>query len=166
MRRYQWSKALGGLVFAGIFAGWMVLEWSSPMMRVIAGVLMVVTLWVTTASVLIDAARSRGRQLTLSAGRLDITTPGAPATPRAPGTPATSESVTLADVAYARWRDGMSDVDGGAAGLVFFDHNDRPLARLDNVFLRDEAEARAFVGWLREHAEIIFEVRWPKVRVR
>jgi hypothetical protein len=156
IRRYQWAKALGGVVFASIFAGWMVIEWSSPVMRVLAGALIVVTLWVTVASVVIDAARARGRQVAVGDGRLDVTTPPAPGS--AAGSCA---SVTLADVAYAQWRQDGDEGDGGP-GLWFIGRDGRPLGGLDTVFLRDEAEARAFVGWLREHWDVALEVRWPR----
>ena len=143
--RYQVAKATGGLIAAGIFAGWLLVHWSNVAMRLLAATLLGVTAWATAWSILDDAARARGRQVAIRPGELILTTPGS------------RRLVSLPDVAWAQWRhDSASD-----AGLWLYDSKGEVLAHLDENILADEAEAREFLGWARKRAELPFNVQWP-----
>src|SRR5688572_9427233 len=76
MLRYQWAKVLGDVVVCAIFAGWLLIQWSNPLMRAGAVALLAITAWVVVASVLSDARRSRGRRLWLEAGQIRVVEPG------------------------------------------------------------------------------------------
>lgn len=148
MARYQWAKVVGGLLFAVIFAGWMLIQWSSVAMRVATAGLLTLTAWVTAASIVNDLRRTRGRQVAIASGRLVITTPTGQC------------DIALTDVAEARWRDDPPT----ESGLSFHDAAGRCLARLDPAFLESQAEARAFLRWARERADLPFRVVWPEER--
>ena len=145
MLQYTRVRIIGGLLFGTIFAGWMVLQWSNPVMRFIAGGLILITAWVTVASVLTDRRRARGRQIAVEPGALDIVTP------------TEHKRVHLADVHHAAWReDSKTD-----SGLWLYDRAGNVLAHLDTAFLTDQAEARSFLGWARRHTDLPFKVQWP-----
>jgi hypothetical protein len=152
LRRYQWSKLIGGALVGSIFAGWLVLQWSSPAMRVLAVALIAVTAWVVVHSWLTDARRARGRQVTLSrptsgSGPISIriTEPGL------------DNTVPLERINRARWRDDQ-DSD---AGLWLLGQNQEALVHLDLSFLADEVEARSFLGWLRRCSDAPIPADWP-----
>lgn len=145
MRRYQLAKLGGAAVVSLIFTGWLVLQWSSPVMRVVAGSLLLLTLWITFRSIVVDAARARGRQLRLDNQRLTITRPDG------------STVVPVADIASATWDEETT----ATMGLWLYNAQGQPLAHLDSDFLADQAEARAFLSWARRHANLNFPVRWP-----
>lgn len=147
MKRYQWNKIIGAAFFAAIFGGWLFIQWSNPTMRLIASVLLLVTLWVTLRSILSDALRMRGRQLAISDGVLRITTPSGEA------------FVRLAEVAAARWNED----DAASTGMIFYDANGRELGVIDGYFLADQPEARTFLFWARQHANIEFPIHWPEI---
>ena len=144
MRRYQWNKVIGGLLVSVIFIGWLTLQWSNPAMRTLAITLIAVTGWVVIRSMLDDVRRGRGRQITITDGVLHVTSPTG------------ASQFRLADVALAQWR------QDNQPGLWFYDQHRQPLAHLDTVFLDDQVQARNFLGWARQHADLPFEVRWPK----
>jgi len=144
MHRYQWNKVIGGLLVSVIFIGWLILQGSNPAMRILAITLIVVTCWVVIRSMLDDTRRNRGRQITLADGVMRITTPDG------------TSPIRLADVALAQW------CQNDPPGLWFYDQQHQPLAHLDTVFLADQTQARNFLGWARQHADLPFEVRWPK----
>ncbi len=153
LRRYQLNKAIGGALVTAIFVGWLILQWSNPVMRVLACVLIATTAWVVIASIIDDRARARGRQIAINATTLRVTTPDAPDNPDAPNV---SLDIRLADITQAHWR------EDDQPGLWLFGRDDRVLAHLDTNFLADQAETRAFLGWARQHADLPFEVRWPQ----
>ncbi len=143
MRQYAIARATGGVLFAAIFAGWMVIQWSSVTMRIIAASLIALTAWVTATSIAGDARRMRGRQVEYLGDALLITTPDGELT------------VPLDAIARATWNE-----EADSPGLAFHDRNESCLVRLDENIIADEAEARAFLRWLRSHAETTFEVKW------
>ena len=145
MRRYQWVKAGGGLLFVLLFIGWMWLQWSNPVMRWLAGGLTVITAWVTLASIIDDRRRVGHRQLTAESDRWIYETEQRRVV------------IPLASVARARWRHD----DPRATGLWLFDHDDEVIAHLDDHLLGDEAEARTFIGWARLKSRLPFSVTWP-----
>lgn len=145
--KYQGAKIVGTTVIAAIFVGWLTIQWSSPAMRVLAGALLAMTLWVLIVSIRDDLIRSRGRQIFLHAGVLEIIAPQA------------AHSLPLHEIAWAQWREDDAD----AAGLWLFGRSGQPLAHLDTAFLADQSEARAFLRWARQRASLDFEVRWPAV---
>ncbi len=151
MARYQWNKVIGAAVMMIIFAGWMMIQWSNPVMRAASVGLVVVTGWVLWRSVATDRRRVRGRQLAVSDDALYITAPGSEA------------RVALADIAAAWWRDPFCE-PADRAGLWLYDASVRPLAHLDCTFLADQAEARAFLGWARRRADVHFRVDWTAGR--
>lgn len=142
MRRYQRNKVIGALLMMAIFSGWLILQWSNFVMRIVAGSLITMTLWVLIQSILEDLRRGRGRQIQIIDEQLCITNPDGVTT------------VELGHVADARW-------DDETPGLSFYDGHGQTLACLDCDFLADEAEARCFLGWARKHAHLPFKVRWP-----
>jgi len=143
MRQYAIARATGGLLFAAIFAGWMVLQWSSITMRIIAASLIALTAWVTASSIASDARRMRGRQVECLNDELIITLPEG------------ESRLRLDVIAAATWNETADEF-----GLSFYDSNENRLARLDENIIADEAEARAFLRWLRTHVETKFEVKW------
>ena len=145
MATYHRARALGGALFALIFAGWLWLQWTNVPMRYLAIGLLLVTAWVTMTSITRDRARQAQRQLAVERNALRITT-------------AEGETrVGLADIARARWSDGPAP----QAGLWLLGPDDRALAHLDLNFFADESEARAFLGWARRRTTLPFEVHWP-----
>ena len=144
MRRYQWAKGIGGLLFVATFLGWMLLQWSSPIIRWATAAMVALTAWVTLASLISDHRRSRGRQIRLEREALCVTSPRG------------STRVVLADVAEARWRPDTSS----QAGLWLYDRRGLALLHLDAPFLADESEARRFLAWARQRAVLPFAVRW------
>lgn len=147
MWRYQLAKAVGGLLVAAIFAGWLLIQWSNPVMRILCMVLIAITAWVVYASIRQDIVRGRGRQLQLTADRMTIVGPDA------------QQVLRLNDIGYARWREDTQE----SAGLWFYDREDRTLAHLNTAYLGDQSEARAFLNWARQRAPMGFDVRWPSV---
>lgn len=149
---YQWGKIATGILMALTFTGWMILQWSSPLARTAIASLILVTTWVVVSSVLSDARRMRGRELSLKPTvndphhlTLHITQPG------------DSQTLDLSQVSTAQWRDDTAD----DTGLWFYDDHNNPLAHLNNDFLADQAEARLFLRWLRTSSTTNFPVRWP-----
>ena len=143
MRQYAIARATGGVLFAAIFAGWMVLQWSNITMRIIAASLIALTAWVTVNSIATDARRMRGRQVECLGDALLITTPNG------------EVNVRLDAITHATWSE---EADG--CGLAFYDRNESQMARIDENIIADEPEARAFLRWLRTHVETKFEVKW------
>jgi len=144
MRRYQLAKAVGGLLFAMIFVGWMIIQWSNILMRNIAGILVAVTAWVTLRSIVVDIDRSRGRQLAIEPNRLIIITPG------------DDRLIELSDIARADWQNDPEPM------MTLYAHDGSPLASLDRAFFADESEARTFLGWARRQTDLPFEVVWSR----
>jgi hypothetical protein len=150
LRRYQWQKGVGALFMAGIFGGWLVIQWSNPVVRLLSVGLIGVTAWVLWRSVVDDLDRARGRQVTVTRATIRVTTPQG------------ATQARFRDVAVARWVD-VTDVPADArerAGLWLYDRHGQPLVQLDTRILADEPEARAFLGWARRRADLGFEVRW------
>jgi len=143
LRQYQWNKAIGGLLISMIFAGWLVLQWSNPVMRLLAATLIAMTLWIVTHSILEDLKRHRGRRIAIADGVLSITTPEG------------HTEVRLAEVSHAQWQDDPQP------SLGFYNHRQQKMAGLDEAFLSDQAEARAFLEWARNQADLSFQVCWP-----
>ncbi len=143
LRRYEWNKVIGGLLACTIFAGWLVLQWSNPVMRLVSLLLITVTAWVVVSSIRDDRRHSHGRQIALTHDILSITMPDA------------TTPVRLADVALAQWR------DDDQPGLWFYGTDNRVLAHLDTDFLADQEQARRFLRWARQLTPLPFDVRWP-----
>lgn len=143
LRRYQWNKVVGGCLMSMIFVGWLLLQWSNPTMRLVAGGLICVTGWVLIQSITNDCRRDRGRQVKIADGELMVTAPHG------------MTQIRLDQVAQARW-----DEDSHP-GLWLYDTNGRTLIHIDAHFLPDQAEARSFLGWARKHADLPFDVHWP-----
>ena len=146
MLRYQWSKAVGGLLMGAIFAGWLVIQWSNPAMRWLAIALLVITAWVVIASCIADRVRAYGRQLAIDGADLLFATPDE------------EKRIAMDSIAYAQWRED----ELATAGLWLFDRQGGVLAHLDLRFLGDQDEARTFLHWARQRADLPFEVRWPE----
>ena len=188
MRRYEWAKAVGAMFLMVIFGGWLILQWSNPVMRALAAALLLLTGWFTGKSIVIDWLRMRGRQISLVDGVLRIAGSSPlplgggweggrlrelphvqsplPASPKGEGryagvSPILTERVTevrLADVKQAQWREETE----AALGLWLLDAQGNTLAHLDRAFLVNQAEVREFLGWLRQHSAAAFDVRWPE----
>lgn len=147
MRRYEWAKVIGAILVMTIFAGWLLIQWSNPFMRLLAMALLLMTAWITGKSILIDILRMRGRRLAVCPAEnlLHVTQPQG------------ATAVRLAEVAQGQWRDQTQE----ATGLWLLDNQGQTLVHLDSAFLADEAEARTFLNWLRQHTAAGFDVRWP-----
>ncbi len=143
MKQYAIARIIGGVLFAAIFAGWMVIQWSSVTMRVTCAGLIALTAWVTAASVINDARRMRGRQVEFLNDELIVTLPEG------------ESRLRLDAIATAEWNETADEF-----GLSFYDRSESRLARLDENIIADEGEARAFLRWLRTHVETKFDVRW------
>ena len=148
MKRYHRVRIGGGALLALIFLGWMVLQWSNPVMRWLAGGLAAVTVWITAAAVWRDVRRGRGRQITL------IVQPAAFII----DTPGRHQRIDVNRIARAEWREETDD----AVGLWLFDAEGTVLAHLDAAFLADQAEARTFLAWARRYVDLPFAVHWPE----
>lgn len=144
IRRYQWMKIVVGCFLVGIFGLWLVVQWSNPLMRGVSLILMATTAWVVFASIRDDLARNWGRQVSVGDGRLWIQADGR------------QVEVVFERVVLGRWR------EDDQPGLWFYDEGDVPIGHMDNEFLADQDEARAFLRWLRRGAGVRFEVRWPE----
>ncbi len=142
LARYERAKVVGGLLFVAIFAGWLWLQWSNPWMRMLTGALLVMTAWFTVASILTDLRRHHGRQIELVGRALLVTSPQGTCW------------IELSDVEHAQWSDD--------AGMSFVRRDGLALGRIDLVTIADEDEARRFMGWLRQRANVGFNVRWPQ----
>lgn len=147
MRRYQWVKVVGGVLIGVIFAGWLFIQWSNAVMRIVAAGLLLVTVWVIAGSIWDDVVRSRGRQVSLEGDTLVIQADGQ------------VQRVDLSEIGHAEWSEDRAE----ESGLLLFDRAGRPLALLDSYLLADQAEARAFVHWVRERVPFDFEIRWNPV---
>lgn len=145
LRRYEWAKVVGAAFFVVIFSGWLFIQWSNPVMRTVAAVLLGLTALLTGGSILGDLRRSRGREVAVTGDALEIITPSGEA------------RVPFAAVRGIRWREDETP------GLFFLGGDGQPLALLDLDFLQDQSEARAFMGWLRQHSSFRFDVQWPAV---
>ena len=143
--RYQINKIIGAAVVAMIFTGWLILQWESLWMRLLASCLLGMTAYVTIQSIVTDLRRACGRQIALHPDRLVITEPSGQTT------------VRLDDIAELHWRDDTS----ANLGLWLVDDTGQPLAHLDEAFLEDPREARAFLGWLRRITNRRWMTRWP-----
>ncbi len=140
LRRYALMKHLAAAGFAAIFLGWMLLQWSNPIMRCGAAALGLATVWITVRSSLAERGRTAGRQVELIDRTLRITMPDS------------NVRLRLADVAHGRWRDD--------AGLSLHDRDGRLLGLIDTGCIADETEARTFLHWLRDRAGISLRVHW------
>ena len=147
LRRYQWHKAVTASLMVIIFAGWLTIQWSNPVARYVSIVLLVVTLWVMWRSMVMDDRQSRGRQVTIVDGMIEIATPDG------------RTQIRLGDISEARWFDPW-EYPRERAGLWLYDDSRQPLAYLDTGFLADQAQARAFLGWARWRADVNFDVSW------
>ena len=148
LRDYARARVLGAVLFSLIFVGWMIIQWSSPVMRYGSMVLIGITAWVTAVSVLGDLRRARARQVavnTTDPATLEITTPQG------------TTRVALKDVASAAWRESTME----ETGLWLYDGDGKLLAQIDGDTIVDQAEARVFLRWLRERVTVPFEVKWP-----
>ena len=138
------AKAVCGGLFVVTFLGAMIRYSPGSLWRWLAGAGLAVTVWVTVASCLIDRRRTQGRQIRLDCRKLWVTTPDS------------QSPVLLADVARADWRGGA-----GPPGLCLYNADGKLLVDLDGAFLANEAEARAFLAWMRARVAIGFKVNWP-----
>jgi len=145
LRRYQGYKIVVGLLVIMIFMGWLLIQWSNITMRLVAGSLTLVTLWVVITSIVDDLMRQRGRQLAIEPGVLKVTKPQG------------TTRVPLAKIATAQWRHDTQ----AQAGLWLLDQHDAVLAHLDTAFLADQDEARTFLSWARGRAALPCKVHWP-----
>lgn len=146
MRSYAIARVIGGALFAAIFVGWIFIQWSSPAMRIIASSLVVITVWVTLGTIIRDARRAAGRQITAKPGALEITNHDG------------MRTVRMTDVGRVAWQEESADT----FGLWFYDTQDNVLARLDENYLDSEAEARTFIGWVHARMDVPFKVSWPR----
>jgi len=147
MRQYQWMKVVGGLLIVMIFIGWLILQGSDPVIRTMTIGLIFVTLWVVVRSITDDQKRNRGRQIEISNHQLTVTLPHGTTT------------FSFSQVVDALWKDDWQD--DACPGLTFYNGDGQSLVHLDNDFLADQAEARRFLHWIREHTNLPFKVRWP-----
>ncbi len=145
LRRYQLSKLAGAAVVGGIFIGWLILQWHHLPMRLAAIGLLAVTVYVTVKSMVSDYLRARGRQVALEGGELVITRQGK------------SSRVKLQSIAEIHWR----EADSSELGLWLMDAQGQPLEHLEEAFVQDQREARAFLGWLRRVTGMNWPTRWP-----
>ncbi len=143
IRRYQYIKIAAGVGIIAVFAGWMVNMQGRPAMWWLSAALILATLWTVGRSLLLDFRR-RGRQLAVAEEGLVLSGPDG------------TRQVRFADVTEARWRnDREQDV-----GLWLYGADGRVIAHLDQGLLADEAEARAFVRWIRAHRSFDFNIEW------
>ncbi len=142
---YQRNKALGGRLIGAVFIGWLWLQWSNPVMRVVAICLTGLTIWMTTSSIVSDLRRAKGRALSLIGQSLYIARPDVDAL-----------TLPLESIARAHWRENSPQT----LGLWLFDKNEQVLIHLDDHFLESQDEARAFLGWARKYADLNFQVTW------
>ncbi|MCE9591959.1 MAG: hypothetical protein K8S99_15740 [Planctomycetes bacterium] len=154
MLRYQWAKVTGAAFFIVIFGSWLYIQWSSPVMRTVAMLLVVLTVWYTLRSIIGDVARSRGRLISLS---------WRPDAPRDDAdllinTPTGVTTIPVRDIASARW----SEEDDADFGLWLLDRDDKPLAHLDAWFVDHQEEARTLLNWARKHTRFEFPIHWPE----
>ena len=144
LRSYICAKIAVSLIVGIIFVGWLWIQWSNPVMRIVAIALLIVTAWVLVGSILDDITRSRGRQLAIDGDDVLVKLP-------------TGETrFRQSHLHHAHWR--SDDVE--SLGLWFFDADNQTLAHLDDGFAGDEAEARALVDWLRKHTQLQLPVQW------
>ncbi len=146
MRRYQWAKVVGGVLVGVIFSGWLFLQWSNPVMRIVAIGLILMTAWIIASSIITDLHRSRGRQLSIEDDALIIETGSE------------TSCIALDEISRAEWHEEPPE----RAGLLLLDSEGESMALIDRYFLADQTEALAFVHWARERAPFNFEIRWPQ----
>lgn len=150
MTRYWRAKVVGGLLFATLFAGWLVIQWSNMVMRLLALSLLVGTVWMTWESIASERRRFVGRKVSVSSEDLRIEQPEA------------VQEVKLARIDHMRWiAEGNSE---RAAGLWWFDSASTALLHMDDQLLANEREARSFIGWLRQQTSLQAPVRWNDAR--
>ncbi len=138
--RYERNKALGALLFMGIFAIWLVVSWSDPTMRFATLLLMAATVWITASSIRDELTRAKGRQVEVDGAMLRLRSPGG-----------AEHQIDLRPLRFAAWVESPDSPDGR---LVLADEAGRPLGELGEGVLADEREGRAFVGWLRARAGV------------
>ena len=147
MAKYQAVKLIGAAFFAAIFAGWLWLQWSNPIMRVIAGGLLFMTIVFTWKAHVADDRRVRSGRLAVSQKQRSITITHHDE----------SKTIALQDVARAVWRNDSE----ANMGLWLYDNEGKALAHIDGTFVAHEAEARKFLAWLRTLVDVPFQVSWP-----
>ena len=145
MRQYQIAKFVAAALMAGIFVGWLYIQWDDTLVRWLMIVLIVVTGWVTIGSMLSDARRTRGRQITIDPQGITIVTP------------IKSQRVAWHQTDHTRWQEDAV----AQPGLWLYDKSDSPLGHIDMDFLADAAEARRFLAWAQLHTDCFPPVRWP-----
>jgi hypothetical protein len=150
MARYWRAKTVGGVLFAMIFLGWLVIQWSNPIMRWLAISLVLATAWMTWDSIRAERRRFVGRKISVTADDLRIE--------QADDT----REVALSRVDHLQW------IDEGdakrAAGLWCFDAQGNELLHMDQQLVANEREARSFLGWLRRETGLQAPVRWSTAR--
>lgn len=147
--RYQLVKIVAAALLVCFFVAWLVLLWQVTPVRFLVLALVVVTVWVTVQSACSDVARSRGRQLEIRGEMLCGRHKNR------------NIEIRLGEVSHAQWRERSDD----ELGLWLYDAGGNVLVHLDCGFFRTQAEARAFLAWLRRRAAGSFEVRWPEANV-
>ena len=162
LRQYVRARLLGAIGMAAIFTFWLVLQWSNPAMRYASMALIGVTAWITWVSIAGDVRRSRSRQVEvvcdLAACGLARDDANSHETKSLHITSPTGDArFHIADVKDAQWRE---DTDA-AAGLWLYDVSGKSLAHLDLNYIGDQDEARLFLRWPRQRADLTFDVRWP-----
>jgi hypothetical protein len=148
MKRYQIAKLVGAAFFVVIFAGWLWIQWSNPIMRIVAAGLLIMTVWFTLQSVVSDAKRTH-HQIAFMDGNLEVISPTEGGL--------NTNKVPFADIAHAQWREDTYET----AGLWIIGHKGESLAHIGLDHVADQAEARSLAGWIRSAARFPLEVRWP-----
>ena len=143
LSHYQIAKGIAALLAIAIFSGWLWIQWSNLFIRIVAITLSFVTACVTLSSMLSDRRRARGRQIAAKSSEIIVTSP------------ADVVRIDCADIDRGVWHD-----DGDACGLKLIHRDGRTLVLLDGMFFRDQAEARAFVGWCRKRTGCALHIVW------
>lgn len=145
-RRDRMVRVIGGSIVGGALLIWLNAYWHSSTMRFVSLGLLAAIVWLI-APVVFDQNRSTDRQITIDDYGLRLHT--------------THAEVTVAwhDIKHAQWRQDRPD----KFGLWLFDGDESVLAHLDAKLLADQGEARAFIKWAKQLAEIRFDIQWTQV---
>lgn len=147
-QRDRWARLVGGAIGATFLVVWMVVYWPNVTMRFVSLGLLIAIVWMMAPALFDNPDASPQGRIAIDDEYLQMESHQGDAI-----------VVAWKDVASGQWRQDQPE----KLGLWLFDGDGRVLAHLDATLLANQGEARAFVKWAGQLADLPFEIRWTQV---
>jgi len=147
-QRDRMARLVGGAIGAAFVVVWMVVYWPNLTMRFVTLGLLIAIVWMVAPALFDNPATPPHGRIVIDDEYLQMESHQGDAI-----------AVAWKDVALAQWRQDQPE----KFGLWLFDADGHALAHLDATLLTNQSEARDFVKWARQLADLSFEIRWTQV---